>query len=214
MLGAGPLGCELAQAFARLGSRVTVIERPDRLLPREDADAAARPRRPRSSGTASELPLRQRLRVARGRGEAPTSTGEHLELGRGRDTGRRGRVPNVQGLGLEAVGVRYTAHRRDSRRPSAHDEPPHLRRRGRLPPPQVHAHGRRAGPHRHPQRALRWARRDADRLIVPWCTYTDPEIAHVGLDEAEAAERGIAADTFVQLDDVDRAILDGETEGS
>jgi pyruvate/2-oxoglutarate dehydrogenase complex dihydrolipoamide dehydrogenase (E3) component len=64
------------------------------------------------------------------------------------------------------------------------------------------------------QNALFFGRAKVSRLIIPWCTYTSPEVAHVGLSEADAAERGVAIDTFVQpLDHVDRAVLDGETDG-
>ncbi len=158
VLGAGPLGCELAQAFSRLGSRVTIVEKTDHLLPREDPDAAA------VLADAFErdgIELRRRAECVRVTAEGRRKT---LQLScDGREQAVEvdeilvgaGRVPNVDGLGLEAVGVSYDARaRRRGGRPPAHDEPPHLRRRRRLPAPQVHPHRRRRRPHRPAQRAL------------------------------------------------------------
>ena len=122
-----------------------------------------------------------------------------------------GRVPNVDGLNLEGAGVAY--------------DPPGLRstiscrppirastRRATLPV-QVHPHRGRRGPHRDPERPLPGEEAHS-ALTIPWCTYTDPEIAHVGMYERDARERGIPVDTFVrQMKDVDRAIADGEEEG-
>ena len=125
-----------------------------------------------------------------------------------------GRAPNVNNLGLETAGIRY-----DARSGILVDD--HLRTSNR----RVHAAGDVASKFKFThtadaaariviENALFFGRAKVSRLTVPWTTYTDPELAHVGLSEKEAATKGIAVDTFVQeLDSVDRAILDGETSG-
>lgn len=126
-----------------------------------------------------------------------------------------GRVPNVEGLGLEAAGVRYT------REGIVVDD--YLRTTNR----RIYAagdvclgwkftHAAGAAARIVVQSALFGlaGRRRLSRLVMPWCTYTDPEVAHVGLNERQAHERGLAVDTLVRyLADVDRARTDGETEG-
>jgi pyruvate/2-oxoglutarate dehydrogenase complex dihydrolipoamide dehydrogenase (E3) component len=124
-----------------------------------------------------------------------------------------GRAPNVEGLDLEAAGVSYDNHgvqvddrlRTTNRRIFA---------AGDICSRFKFTHAADAMARIVIQNALFLGRARASALTIPWCTYTEPEIAHVGLYEREAAERGIAVQTFVQkLEDVDRAILDGETEG-
>ena len=125
-----------------------------------------------------------------------------------------GRVPAVEGLNLEAAmieydkqnGVKVDDHLRTT-------NPLRLRRRRRRSPYKFthlsDAHARIVL-----RNALFFGRQRASQLTIPWCTYTDPEIAHVGLYEAEAKERGIAVATYTQeLAEVDRAVLDGETDG-
>ena len=132
--------------------------------------------------------------------EILVATGPHAERRGAR--ARRGRGP-PHGRG----------HRRGRLPPD--DQPPHLRGRRRVPPLEVHPRGRRRGADRGPERALRLAgRRRASRLVMPWCTYTDPEVAHVGLSEREARERGIAIDTLVRRWRTSTApVTDDETEG-
>ena len=217
VLGAGPVGCELAQAFARLGSRVTIVERSDHVLPREDADAAA------VLAAAFErdgIEVRRRTECVRVSVEGGAKC-LHLSCD-GREQAvavdeilvGAGRVPNVRGLNLEAVGVRY------DERAGVHTDD-RLRTTNR----RIYAAGDVCLHHKFThtadaaariviRNALFWGRARLSSLIVPWCTYTDPEVAHVGLYEKDAAERGIATDTFVRrFEDVDRAIVDGETEG-
>ena len=125
-----------------------------------------------------------------------------------------GRMPNVEGLNLEAAGVDY-----DPRTGVKVDD------RLRTSNPRIYAAGDICSPYRFThvadaaariviRNALFMGRQRASALTIPWCTYTDPEIAHVGLYESQAQARGIAIRTFVQpLSDVDRAVLDGETAG-
>jgi len=125
-----------------------------------------------------------------------------------------GRAPNVEDLGLEKAGVGF-----DSRAGVAVND------RLQTTNPRIYAAGDVCLRHKFThtadasariviQNALFWGRKRLSALTVPWCTYTDPEIAHVGLCERDAEEQGIAVATFsVPLDDVDRAVLDGESEG-
>ena len=124
-----------------------------------------------------------------------------------------GRAPNVEGLGLETVGVEF-----DKKGVKVND-------RLQTANPRIYACGDICSPYQFThaadfmariviQNALFKGRAKASSLIIPWATYTSPEIAHVGLYEKEAKEKGIEVDTFTQeLSKVDRAILDGETEG-
>ena len=126
-----------------------------------------------------------------------------------------GRVPNVEGLGLEAAGVAYDQRQGVEVNDHLQTTQPRIYAAGdvcsRLP---VHPHGRRDGADRDPERALLRARKALSALTIPWCTYTDPEIAHVGLYAKDAESTGIAVETLtVPLRDVDRAVLDGEDEG-
>lgn len=124
-----------------------------------------------------------------------------------------GRAPNVEGLGLEAAGVEY-----DKKGVKVNDRlqttNPRVYAAGDICSKYQFTHAADAMARIVLQNALFPGRAKASALTMPWSTYTDPEIAHVGLYEKEAQEQGIPVQTFVQsLDDVDRAILDGEAEG-
>ncbi|MGH7385935.1 MAG: mercuric reductase [Candidatus Rokuibacteriota bacterium] len=217
VIGAGPIGCELSQAFARFGSEVSLIEQSDHVLPREDRDAAELVQRSLARDGV-RLVLESRIeRVERDGAELAL----HVEV-RGERRGIRvdrvlvgvGRAPNVEGLGLDRAGVAW-----DPRAGVAVDD--RLQTSNR----RIFAAGDVCSGYKFThnsdfqariviQNALFLGRARASALTIPWCTYTDPEIAHVGLGEDEARRRGVAIRTFVQaLEDVDRAILDGETEG-
>jgi pyruvate/2-oxoglutarate dehydrogenase complex dihydrolipoamide dehydrogenase (E3) component len=217
VIGAGPIGCELSQAFARFGAEVTLIEAGPRLLPREDADAAHRLQRAlerdgvrlRFGGTITgveQAPDGKALHLAAGPKPERLMVDEILVA--------VGRVPNVDGLDLEAAGVAYTpAHgvQVDDR----------LRTTSR----RIYAAGDVCSSYKFThhsdfqariaiQNALFLGRARASALTLPWCTYTDPEVAHVGLSEQTAQAKGIPVQTFVrELGAVDRAVLDGEDEG-
>ncbi|RMF38836.1 MAG: mercuric reductase, partial [Planctomycetota bacterium] len=216
IIGAGPIGCEMAQTFARLGSQVLLVEAAHGILPREDRDAA---------NIVQQALLHDGVRLL--------CCGRELNV-RPRDGGIRlsveshdqaydehidallvavGRAPNVEGLNLEQVGVEY-----DKRGVRVND-------RLQTTNPRIYAAGDVCSPYQFThaadfmarivlQNALFLGRKKVGSLIIPWCTYTSPEIAHVGLYEHEAEKQGIAIDTYVQdLSDVDRAILDGQDEG-
>ncbi|HUP21276.1 MAG TPA: FAD-dependent oxidoreductase, partial [Gemmatimonadota bacterium] len=217
VVGGGPLGCELAQAFARFGSRVTVVEVEDRVLPAEDADAAAIVAAALDADGV-DLALGSRLaRVARIAG------GCRLTLEGGADPRDLevdailvsvGRVPAVADLDPAMAGVRL-----DGRGAPRIDD--RLRTTNR----RIYAAGDAAGGLQFTHVADAHARivirnalfpgsAKASALTIPWCTYTDPEVARVGLDlrGAEAAGREVRA--FVEpWEGVDRAVLDGETAG-
>ncbi len=217
VIGAGPIGCELAQAFARFGSEVSLIEVQDQILTREDRDAALCVERAMlADGVGLYLGARlQRVERAGAdliialerRGVAERLAVDRILVGVGRS-------PNVEGLGLDRVGVVS-----DPRAGVTVDD------RLRTTNPSIYAAGDVCPGHKFThnsdfqariviQNALFFGRARASALTMPWCTYTDPEIAHVGLSERDAAARGIAVRTFVQeLADVDRAVLDGETGG-
>src|SRR5215470_14528135 len=217
VIGGGPIGCELAQAFARFGARVTVLEVAPEILIREDPDAAALVGASLSRDGVEFLTGAKIERVERVGDERVI----HYE--RGGEPGRAvvdqllvavGRAPNVDGLGLDVVGVAYdrsTGVRVDD----------HLRTTNR----RIYAAGdvcsRLQFTHNSDfqarlviQNALFFGRARASALMIPRATYTDPEVAHVGLDPRTAAERSIAIRTFVQdLAEVDRAVLDGASDG-
>lgn len=216
VLGAGPIGCEMAQAFARFGSEVVLFEAAHGVLPRDDRDAArlveAALRRDgvRLLCCGQDLRVSQagkgiRLQVA-SHGEPHDVVVDHLLVA-------AGRAPNVEGLGLEEAGVAY------GRRGVQVDD------RLRTTQPRIYACGDVCSPYPFThaadfqarlviQNALFSGRAKASALVVPWCTYTSPEVAQVGVTAEAAAGRGLAVDTFTQaMSAVDRAILEGETEG-
>ena len=216
VIGAGPIGCELAQAFRRFGSDVTMLSHGARLLPREDPDAAAILRAQleeegitvvlgaKLSDVASGLDGKN-LHFDRGRGPEHTTADAILVA--------VGRAPNVEGLGLEAAGVLFDGSgvKVDDRMRTANAR---IFAAGDICSPYKFTHAADAMARVVIQNALFMGRKKASSLVIPWSTYSDPEIAHVGLYRHEAEERGLAVKTFtVQLQDIDRAVLDGETKG-
>ncbi len=215
--GAGPIGCEMAQAFRRLGSEVTVVDMAPQFLPREDSDLAlvvaralvAEGVRHRLGATITGCSGRKGdVRMAlRGADGAPEElAGSHLLLA-------LGRAANVEALGLEAAGVAVERGRIVANAGL------------RTTNPDVYAIGDAAGGHQFTHLAehhagivlrqaifrMRWAKASA---VVPWCTFTDPELARVGLSESEAKARGVAHRVYrFPFDDIDRARTEGETDG-
>ena len=222
VIGAGPIGCEMAQAFARFGSDVTLIEMTSRILPREDADAAAIVQaRMRKDGVRLALDAAisgverqpdgtKLIRYAAGGAEHEIEADEIL-VG-------VGRAPNVDGLGLEQAGVQYdrTGVKVNDHLQTAN---PRIFAAGDICSPFKFTHTADAMAQIVIQNALfphpfGLGRATTRSLVVPWCTYTEPEVAHVGMYEADARAKGIAVETFTQtFDEVDRAVLDGEEDG-
>lgn len=217
VLGAGPIGSEISQTFQRFGAEVTLLARGPHILPREDEDAVRlveQSMRRDEVRLVTEVTVRQVER----RGHEKV-----LSLDHGRTRSELmvdevlvcvGRVPNVRGLALEAASVEY----HELRGITVDDRMRTTNRRifaaGDVASRFKFTHMSDATARIVIRNALFYGRDRMSALTVPWCTYTDPEIGHVGLNEHEAHQRGIAVRTFVQdLRDIDRAVVDGETSG-
>lgn len=216
VIGGGPIGCELAQAFARLGSRVTLLDATSRILGKEDPDV---------SSLLQARFEREGMRVLTMTRAVAARPGE-LDVERGdgtRETLRFdqllvavGRKPRTEGLGLDALGIEIAA---DGTIVTD------LALATRFP--NIFACGDIAGPYQFTHMASYQAevaatnalltglyRRQVDYGAVPWATYTDPEVAHVGLNEQQARAEGIAFEvTRLPLEEIDRARAEGDTEG-
>ncbi len=224
VLGGGPIGCELAQAFARLGSEVTLVEMAERLLPREDPQVAeVLEHALRAEGITLHLHCRAERFVLDQKGKSlevePLALGETdcFTIAFDEVLLALGRKPNVQGFGLEELGLLDAE-------------------RGTLPVndflqtrlPNIYACGDVVGPYQFTHTASHQAwyatvnalfggplkRFAVDYRVIPWCTFTDPEVARVGLSEHEARERGVDYEvTSYALADLDRAIADDARRG-
>lgn len=217
VIGGGPIGCEMAQSFARFGSHVTLIEQASHIMSREEDDAALIVQNAmQKDGVEFVLEAKvirvetdgsDRVVVVSRAGQEERISGDQILVG-------IGRTPNLDGLGLEAVGV------------ASH--PQHgveVDDRLRTTNSNIYAAGDVCSKYKFThsadflariviQNTLFMGRAKASKLIIPWCTYTSPEVAHVGIYPHEAADKGIELNTFTQpLSGVDRAILDGETDG-
>lgn len=223
VLGGGPIGCELAQAFARLGSAVTIVELLPRLMAREDADV---------SEAVQQRFVREGIRVLTGHracefvieasdeGKGKVLLAEHdgqtVRIAFDQVLVAVGRVANTQGYGLETLGIGTTPQKTvqtDDYLQTIY--------------PNITACGDVAGPYQFTHTAAHQAwyaavnalfgglrRFKADYRVIPWATFTEPEVARVGINEQEARERGIAHQvTRYGIDDLDRAIADGEAHG-
>ena len=216
ILGGGPIGCEMAQAFARFGSQVHLIEHGPRLLGRADPEAGDILHRA-FGREGIELHLASRVVAVRVEGEERVvqleQAGAERDLRVDAILVAAGRAANVEGLGLDRAGVEFdhSGVRVDDRLRTAN---PRIFAAGDICSPFKFTHAADAQARIVIANALFPGRQRASALVVPWCIYTDPEVAHVGLDEAAAASQGIAVTTLtVPLNTVDRAVLDGETEG-
>ena len=221
VIGGGPIGCEMAQSFVRFGSQVTLVEQLEHILPREDADAAAVVQEQmRRDGVVFAFGARVESIEQRGNEKVIRYTTNETthEIAIDEILVGVGRAPNVEGLGLEAAGVAFdrTGVTVDS---SLQTSNRRIYAAGDICFPFKFTHTADAMAQIVIQNALfphpfGLGMAHTSSLIIPWCTYTEPEIAHVGLYEAEARAKGIEVETFTQpLDEVDRAVLDGETDG-
>ena len=217
VIGAGPIGCEVAQAFRRFGSEVWLLEALEQILPREDRDAAAIVERAIVDDGVELLngcKVASIGRSAAGRVVRLEYRGANREIEVDEILVTAGRAPNVEGMGLEASGVEYDRKSGVRVDDYLQTSNPHIFAAGDVCSALQFTHLSDAHARIVIRNALFFGRDRASRLIIPWCIYTDPEIAHVGLSEAEAALRGIAIRTFTQeMSSVDRAVLDGETAG-
>ena len=219
VLGGGPIGCELAQCFARLGSAVTQVEMTDRLLVREDADVSA---------LVAERLAGEGVRVLTGHKASrfAVEDGERVLYCEAGSAHERiafdvvlcavGRRANTDGLGLDALGIAVTAS-------GTVEVDEFMRTRV----PNILACGDVAGPYQFTHTAAHTAwyaavnglfsglrKFRADFSVIPWATFTQPEVARVGLNESEATSKGVAFEvTRYGIDDLDRAIAEGAAEG-
>ena len=217
VIGGGPIGCELAQAFQRLGAQVTLFHNKEHLLDREDADAA-RLVQAQFEREGIQLVLSAKLTRVEARGAEKVI---HFEAQDGASSitmdeilAGAGRAPNVEGLNLEGVGVEFD--RKSGVRVNDHLRTTNARifAAGDVCLHWKFTHAADFAARIVIQNALFHGRKKLSALTMPWATYTDPEIAHVGLYEHEARERGVTLDTYiVPFEKVDRAITDGDTEG-
>jgi pyruvate/2-oxoglutarate dehydrogenase complex dihydrolipoamide dehydrogenase (E3) component len=217
VLGGGPIGCELAQAFRRLGSEVIIAGRAPQFLPREDQDGAAILAR---AFQRDGIDIRLRTTIG---SVMVTAEGKEVRLVTdGREDvvtvdeilAGAGRAPNVEGLNLEQAGVEYDLRSGVKVNDFLQTTNPAVYAAGDVCLTHKFTHTADATARIVIQNALFRGRKKLSGLTIPWCTYTDPEIAHVGLYEREAGEKGMAVDTFMRhLGDVDRAITDGDEEG-
>ena len=217
IIGAGPIGCELAQAFARFGAQVTLLEVMPQVLIREDKDAAALIRAALMRDgvslvlgcqiTGLERDGRDTVLRVEKDGQQEEVLVDAVLLG-------VGRAPNVEGLNLEAVGVEFDAKQGVKVDDRLQTTNPRIYAAGDICSPYQFTHMADALARIVIQNTLFVGRAKASALTVPWCTYTDPEIAHVGLSAHEAEKQGIAIQTFHQeMGRVDRAMLEGDTDG-
>ena len=216
VLGGGPIGCELSQAFQRLGSSVTLVERETQFLPREDPAAA---KLLKAALERDGIDLRLGAAVTR---IDETGGEKHLAIEHAGSVSQvradqilvgTGRVPNTEDLDLASAGVEC------DRRGIAVDD------RLRTTNSRVYAAGDVCMDYKFThaadfaarlvvQNALFFGRRKLSTLTIPWCTYTEPEIAHVGLSEHDPGNDVPPMDTFLRtFSEVDRAIIDGEEDG-
>ena len=219
VLGAGPIGCELAQALARLGCEVTLATHAGRVLPREDPEVSEQVHLAFERQGISVLLGHEPVGLRKNGAESDclfSYAGTERKVVFDRLLLAVGRSPNVEGLGLEELGIDCSA-----RGTIEVDE--YLR----TAIPGIYACGDVAGPYQFTHMAShqawyatvnalfgRFRRFKVDYSVVPWATFTDPEVARVGLNESEAAQHGINCEvTRYDIADLDRAIADGEAHG-
>ncbi|QBG48726.1 mercuric reductase [Verrucomicrobia bacterium S94] len=216
VIGGGPIGCELAQAFRRLGSQVTIIEK-SRFLPREDPEASAilaeSFRRdgievlPDSEVTGvSQEGGNKRIHLIRN-GTASTLEGDQILIG-------AGRVPNVKNLGLEKAGIAFDERVGIKVNDYLRTTNPRVFAAGDCCMSWKFTHAADVAAQMVIQNALFGGRKKWSDVNMVWCTYTDPEIAHVGMYEHEAEKKGIKTGSYkFEMAENDRAQAEGETVG-
>jgi dihydrolipoamide dehydrogenase len=221
VLGGGPIGCELAQSFSRFGSEVSLVEMAPRILNREDEEVSSFvTEKFRSEGVSvlvGHKALRFEITGKNERALVCESLGRELRIPFDEVLIALGRKANVKGFGLEELGVEIS-----SGGTVVADH--HLRVTNY---PNIYVVGDVTGPYQFTHTASHQAwyvavnalfspfkKYKVDYRVIPWCTFTDPEVARVGLNEIEAKEKGIAYEvTRYGIEDLDRAIAEGEAHG-
>lgn len=216
VIGAGPIGCEMAQSFRRFGSEVTVLDMADRILINEDPDASNLLRKQLESEGIELILGAKIIRAVKADNHKTVvieTEGKEQTLDTNEILVAAGRIPNLEGLALELANIDY--HRRGI---TVND---HLQTTNS----KVYAAGDICSPYQFThsadamakiviQNALFFGRKKVTSLVMPWCTYTSPEIAHVGITAKEVVEKSDKIETLtVLMSEVDRAILEEETDG-
>jgi len=220
VIGAGPIGCELAQSFARFDSEVHLVEAVHGILPKEDQDCA--------EIVKAALIKSGVLFYCCGKETQISESGDGIRIRfesheKGYDfvvdelLVAVGRAPNVESLGLENVGVEYDKKgvKVDAYYRTTNSN---IFAAGDICSPYQFTHAADFMARAVIQNSLfalgPFGRKRKDALTVPWCTYTTPELAHVGLSEADAKKQNVEIDSYIQnFEHVDRAILESETDG-
>jgi pyruvate/2-oxoglutarate dehydrogenase complex dihydrolipoamide dehydrogenase (E3) component len=217
VIGGGPIGCEMAQSFARFGTEVTLIEQSSHILPGEEEDAAHIVQQAMHKDGVRILLAAKVVRVEKNGNDRMVvvhRNDEELRINGDHVLVNIGRVPNLEGLGLESVGVvsdpQFGIEVDDRLRTSNHN----IYAAGDVCSKYKFTHAADFMARIVIQNSLFMGRAKAGRLIIPWCTYTSPEVAHVGIHPRNATDQGVQLTTFTQpFSGVDRAILDGEDQG-
>ncbi|MCB9027089.1 MAG: FAD-dependent oxidoreductase [Bdellovibrionaceae bacterium] len=218
VLGGGPIGCELAQSFLRLGSQVTLIEMSPRILQREDKEVSLHVEEKFKKEGMVVLTSHQLVKVDKTRNELVCLTNNsEVRIAFDQLLLALGRKANVKGFGLEQLNIELSN--------SGTIQVDEFLRTTKYP--NIYACGDVAGPYQFTHTAAHQAwyvavnalfspfkKFKVDYRVIPWCTFTDPEVARVGLNESEAIEQGISYDVSTYgIDDLDRAIAEGEAHG-
>jgi len=217
VIGGGPIGCELAQSFRRFGSRVTIMQRNVQFLPREDPEAAALLGKIfESEGIRCILSANvKKVSVANGKKQVHVFSNDGDEIVVADEIlVATGRTPNLEELNLETAGVEYDVRKGVVVNKYLQTTNPDIYAAGDICFPYKFTHTAEATARIVVQNSLFIKSKKHNSLVIPWCTYTDPEIAHVGMYEKDAEAKNIEMDTFTRnFKDVDRAIVDGEEAG-
>jgi pyruvate/2-oxoglutarate dehydrogenase complex dihydrolipoamide dehydrogenase (E3) component len=217
VIGGGPIGCELAQAFARMGSRVTIVQHGDQVLPREDREAAAIVQSSlEQDGVAVKLAAHAVAVTVSPGGKliAIEAGGSRGELEADEILVAAGRVPNVEALDLEKAGVAFDPRQGVQVNDLLQTSNAHIYAAGDVCTSLRFTHAADAMARIVIANSLFPARQRMSALLIPSCMYTEPEVAHVGLHGAEALKAGDRVMTLtVPLSEVDRAVLEGDGTG-
>jgi pyruvate/2-oxoglutarate dehydrogenase complex dihydrolipoamide dehydrogenase (E3) component/uncharacterized membrane protein YdjX (TVP38/TMEM64 family) len=219
VLGGGPIGSEMSQAFARLGSQVTQVEMGPQIMGREDPEIAALMKKKFESEGVRVL-TQHRAKEIKVDGDRKTLVcdheGEEVLVAFDEILVAVGRMANVKGFGLEELGVRLTERRTVETNDMLQTNFPNIYCAGDVTGPYQFTHFAAHQAWYASVNALfgGFKKFKADYRLIPWATYTDPEVARAGLNEMDAKDKGIAYEkTVYGIDDLDRAIADSEDHG-
>lgn len=218
VLGGGPIGCELSQAFSRLGSDVTIVEMGERIIPKEDFDVSAFMKEVFEKEDIKILTSHKAVQFKKGKTNKVVceANGKQVEVEFDEIILAIGRKARTKGFGMEELGIRLN--------PNGTIETDEFLRTNF---PNIFVCGDAAGPYQFTHTASHQAwyasvnslfgifkKFKADYSVIPWVTFTDPEVSHVGLSEMDAKEKGIEVEiSQYDIGELDRAIADGEAHG-